>query len=70
MIIIAGLILAFVLMMLFGNRTTRQCKWRMDRAREQDGQSFYRCAACGEIRFTNDGRPPKLCATEVPPPSM
>jgi len=70
MIIVAGLIIAFVLMLLLSNRKTRQCKWRADRSRDRDGQSYHRCVVCGEICFTNDGKPPKICRTEVPPPSL
>ena len=68
--IVIGLLIAFLLVMLLSNRKTRQCKWRADRSRDQNGMSFYHCMVCGEICFTNDGKPPKICQTEVPPPSL
>lgn len=61
MIIIAGLILAFLLILIFSNRRTRHCRWREDRRGDRDGQRKYRCMACGAEAFTSDGKAPKLC---------
>lgn len=59
--IVIGLIIAFALIALLSNRKTRGCRWRMDRARNQDGKTYYFCAACGAEDFTADGKPPKIC---------
>lgn len=61
MIVVAGLVLAFILIVLFSNRRTRHCRWRQDRAGDQDGMRKYRCAACGAQAFTDTGRPPMIC---------
>lgn len=61
MIVVIGLIIAFVLIVLFANRRTRLCRWRAVRSGDQDGQSLYRCAACGAEVFTSDGKVPSDC---------
>lgn len=70
MLIPVGLVIAFIVILIFSNRRTRQCKWRADRRRDGNGQSFYRCAVCGAESFTSDGKPPKVCHAETPPPSL
>ncbi|MBR9650898.1 hypothetical protein [Thalassovita aquimarina] len=67
---ILGLLLAFILVMILSNRRTRHCKWRADRRHDREGQSCYRCMVCGVERFTSDGKPPKDCHAETPPPSL
>lgn len=52
MIIIAGLVLAFVLILIFGNRRTRACRWREDRRAGE-----HRCITCGARAKT----PPRGC---------
>lgn len=61
MIVIAGLILAFVLLLIFGRRGTRNCRWRADRAGDRDGLALYRCAFCGAETLTATGKPPVIC---------
>lgn len=61
MIIIAGFILAFVLILIFSNRSTRDCRWRAERSGDRDGQRKYRCATCGAVSFTETGKPPRVC---------
>ncbi len=70
MIFPLGFIIAFVLILIFSNRRTRQCKWRADRRRDANGQSCYRCMVCGAESFTSEGKPPKDCLAKTPPPSL
>lgn len=61
MIYVVGLLLAFVLIMIFGNRRTRQCRWREYRQSGCDTRARWRCMACG-AEVTGDGRtPPRHC---------
>ena len=62
MVIVVGLIIAFVLVLVFTNRRTRHCRWRADRTQDRDGQSCYHCMACGAQIFTSTGKPPLDCA--------
>jgi hypothetical protein len=61
LIIVVGLILAFVLILIFSNRRTRYCRWREDRRADADGLRKYRCMACGAEAFTSTGKPPLDC---------
>lgn len=61
MVIVVGLIVAFVLVLVFSNRRTRNCRWRADRTRDVDGQHYHRCMACGAEAFTSEAGPPKDC---------
>lgn len=65
MIIIAGLILAFVLILVFSNRATRHCRWREDRRGDGAGARKYRCMACGAVAFTTTGKPPSDCRADT-----
>ena len=67
MIIVFGLLVAFLLIVLFANRRTRNCRWREDRSGEVSDQSKFRCAACGAVAFTSDGKPPLDCRASRPP---
>ncbi|ARE83840.1 conserved hypothetical protein [Roseovarius sp. EC-HK134] len=62
MLVVAGLVIAFVLVLILSNRRTRSCRWRADRRQDRDGQSYYRCMACGAQVFTSNGKPPLDCA--------
>ncbi|MEI4197413.1 hypothetical protein [Roseovarius sp. E0-M6] len=44
MIIVAGLVLAFVLMLIFSRPDMRLCRWRKNRDAGQ-----WRCAYCGAV---------------------
>ncbi|WP_111733255.1 hypothetical protein [Roseovarius amoyensis] len=57
MIVVAGLVLVFVLILIFGNRRTRACRWR----RQRDG---WRCASCGARAPGEGTHPPKVCLDE------
>lgn len=65
MIVIVGLIVAFILIVIFSNRGTRQCRWREDRSGDGDGMKKFRCAACGAQAFTKTGRPPTICQRDM-----
>lgn len=59
--VVIGLVLAFVLIAVMSNRKTRGCRWRMDRSFNRDGETFYKCMACGAEDFSADGKPPRVC---------
>lgn len=61
MIVAVGLLVAFVLVLMFSSPGTRACRWRADRKRDAGGKSFYACAACGAHSLCADGKPPTVC---------
>jgi len=61
LIIVVGLIVAFVLIVIFSNRRTRYCRWRQDRRADVGGLRKYRCMACGAEAFTSTGKAPLDC---------
>ncbi len=62
MIFIVGFVVAFILIALFSNRATRQCRWREDRRRGvKSREKAYVCAACGAHAVTSNGKPPHNC---------
>ncbi|QIE46482.1 hypothetical protein G5B38_13655 [Pseudohalocynthiibacter aestuariivivens] len=61
MVIVVGLLAAFVLVLVFSNRRTRNCRWREDRAADVGRARCYRCMACGAEAFTTNGKPPLDC---------
>ncbi len=61
MVIVVGLIVAFVLVLIFSDRRTRNCRWREDRTLEAGDARAYRCMACGALDHTTTGKPPKDC---------
>ena len=61
MIIIAGLILAFVLILIFSNRGTRQCRWRPYRMSGCDTRTRWRCVSCGAEVTGEASTPPPRC---------
>jgi len=61
LIIVVGLIVAFVLIVIFSNRRTRYCRWRQDRRADVCGLRKYRCMACGAEAFTSTGKAPLDC---------
>jgi len=69
LIIVLGLILAFILILIFSNRRTRACRWREVRRGDRDGQRKYRCMACGAEAFTSNGKPPLDCLANQRPRS-
>jgi len=69
LIVVLGLIVAFILIVIFSNRRTRACRWREDRRGDRDGLRKYRCMACGAEAFTSNGKPPLDCLANQRPPS-
>ncbi len=61
MVIVIGLVVAFVLVLIFSNHRTRYCRWREDRTQDSSDGRAYRCMACGAVEHTADGKPPKDC---------
>lgn len=61
MIFIVGLIVAFVLIAIFSNRETRQCRWREYRVSGCDLRTRWRCVACGAEVMGEPGQPPRTC---------
>lgn len=61
MIIVIGLVIAFVLVLLFARQDMRHCRWRKTGEPTPDGKTPFRCMACGAPGFTSDGNPPKDC---------
>lgn len=61
MIVVVGLIVAFVLVLIFTNRETRNCRWREYRVSGSDTRRRWQCVACGAEVFTSDSTPPKIC---------
>ena len=58
MIVVIGLIVAFILVVLLSNRATRACRWREYRGNQG---STWRCVQCGAEVQGDAGQPPKLC---------
>ncbi|MDA7427270.1 hypothetical protein PGB28_02285 [Primorskyibacter aestuariivivens] len=58
MIIIAGLIIAFILLILFSRPDLRHCRWRRGR---EEGALVWRCAFCGAKVTDGSATPPKVC---------
>lgn len=57
----------FLLYMYYhGPSPTKSCRWRMNRAYDRDGESYFFCPLCGAERFTADGEPPRLCTRDQP----
>lgn len=61
MIVVAGLVLAFILILVFSNPSTRACRWRLDRQAGDEGGVLYRCMACGATVRQPTEVPPRIC---------
>ncbi len=66
MIIVVGLFTAFCLVVLFSNQKMRDCRWRADRSRDQDGCHFHICMSCGRSCLTKGVDAPKHCEKTHP----
>ncbi len=64
MIVVVGLLVAFILVLLFARRDMRGCRWRRRGPAQADGKVQWRCAACGAQLLTADGKPPLHCELE------
>lgn len=58
MIVIVGLLIAFVLLLIFSRPAARHCRWR-EYPKGED--SDWRCAFCGATTTGPRGRKPKTC---------
>lgn len=58
MVIIVGIVIALIVIAVLANPATRHCRWR---EYPGDGQSRWRCAACGAETTAPRGTPPKVC---------
>ena len=58
MLVVVGLIVAFILIAVFSNRATRQCRWRERRSGET---SQWTCIQCGASVEGKPGEPPRTC---------
>ena len=56
MIVALGLVIAFVLLLIFTNRKTRLCRWRETR---REGDSQWRCIYCGAETTGSRGKTPE-----------
>ncbi len=64
MLVIIGLIVAFVLIAVFSNRATRQCRWREYRRGET---ATWTCVHCGAETVGTPGKPPRTCLRDNSP---
>ena len=64
--IVIGLLIAFVLVMLYArkNRAPRLCRWRSDHTGDHDALFKYKCAACGAVTYTGTKDPPNICLSD------
>ena len=63
MLVVVGLIIAFILVAIYArrNRGRRDCRWREDRSGDRGELRKYRCMACGAEAFTATPGPPRQC---------
>ncbi|MFD0858645.1 hypothetical protein [Roseovarius aquimarinus] len=66
MFAVIGLAVAFVLIVIFSDAGTKNCRWREDHTRDADGQRYYHCMNCGAETWTGTGKPPKICLAAAP----
>ena len=73
LIALAGLVAAFLLILLFSNRPMRHCRWRARRgagAGRAGDVTPYKCMTCGAETVTRNGQQPRECLRPVPPPGL
>lgn len=68
MLMVIGLIVAFILVAIYASRHRgrRNCRWRADRSGDRGALRKYRCAACGAEAFTSTSGPPEKCFANDP----
>ena len=67
MFLIVGLLIVFVLLLIFSNRRTRGCRWRA-RSTPAGAPRRYVCMACGAETAPDSGDTPDLCLRPRRPP--
>lgn len=67
MLVAVGLLIAFVIVVMYErqNKLTRKCRWRADRTGDEGDLHKYRCAACGAEVFTTTNGPPRECKSNI-----
>lgn len=72
MLVVLGLIIAFILVAISArrNRGRRDCRWRADRSGDRGELRKYRCAACGAEAFTATTGPPEKCLADQSGPKL
>lgn len=65
MIVVVGLIVAFVVIAVFSNRETRACRWREYR---RGAVADWRCVQCGATVEGVPGQAPARCLRPVGSP--
>jgi hypothetical protein len=65
MLVVAGLLIAFVLVVIFSNRATRACRWR--EYPQGFGTSRWVCINCGAETRGATGKAPVTCLRPPPP---
>lgn len=58
MVVIIGIVITLIVIAILANPATRHCRWR---EYPDDGQSLWRCAACGAKATGARGKKPKVC---------
>lgn len=58
-----GLALLLFIMWKVSKPAMKNCRWRMDHARDAGGQTFYHCMACGAETLVEPGKTPDFCAS-------
>lgn len=68
MLVVVGLIIAFILVAIYAsrNRGRRNCRWREERSGDRGTLRKYRCATCGAEAFTATKGPPETCFADKP----
>ena len=63
MLVVVGLIIAFILVAIYArrHRGRRDCRWRAERSGDKGDLRKYRCAACGAEAFSTTKGPPEKC---------
>ncbi|KUF12646.1 hypothetical protein [Pseudoponticoccus marisrubri] len=62
MLVIVGLVVAFILIAVFSNRATRNCRWR---EYPQGDQSRWTCIHCGAETRGPRGKTPQRCLRDT-----
>ena len=56
-----GVAIAFVVILIFSNPKTRNCRWRAEHHSDTEGQAAWHCITCGARTLTKDRKPPVEC---------
>lgn len=59
--VIIVVIFAVLVFRSLAAKTSKKCRWKIDKMRPQDTLTRYVCMECGVDANTSDARPPKNC---------